>query len=172
MKLDQMFLDLYTKALKIPPCGDEVLVYGKVRESRLDGHIRRLVDERTPIEWDFAQAVESQWSGVTFPDQAQTIIHGQDEDTTLYWTVAPYVYEALTQSGDTASEALERMVNWANSTPKGKSEWGVHLPWLEGLNDVSGGFKSFVLSRNPTDATHEAAQVLGSYVAHLLKPRK
>lgn len=141
--------------------------------TRVGYHLLRLLSEgRSDVERNFGLAylnyasnainelksedMEKAW-------KAQDVIGLEGENTCMWWTYAPYIYQTLTkENGINEQDSFGRVIRWAESgfseDEKAYIASGLHLRGLEGFNKYrSGGLSSssYVLSRNSQGPSHQ-----------------
>jgi hypothetical protein len=156
-------VDLYFDALRRPL--DFCLDRRRGDRGRLHGHQRRLREPgRSPEEAALGGALDAiLLKGVVAPPEAaDSVLNGQSQDTTMFWTLSPYVLQRLRGAGFGEAAAVARLVSWGASGDR--RSVGTSLEGLEAFNVVKAGDRAeFVLSKDPSDVTHQAARAMASY---------
>ena len=161
--------------------------------SRVGNHcLRMLKRERTDVEHDFgrkllheiAQSSDSEEEGLSH--DIEWLIGGEGDNTTLFYTVGPYLYRELQMQGLDPERAFEQIFRWAEQATKQKKEafekakkdFGytgseanvISLQGLEFLSAFGMQHGTFILSQEHGHASHRLAEHLASTVARELKP--
>jgi hypothetical protein len=92
------------------------------------------------------------------------MIAGDRSDTNMWWTIAPYIFETLTQKGLSPQDAMDATMMWALNAGDMQGQAMepniVHLPGVDLPTDQAGKSTTFVLSPNPEDPSHELARLI------------
>jgi hypothetical protein len=86
------------------------------------------------------------------------VINGDGPDTTMWWTVSPYLQQVLSEKGLPAGISLKKVFAWANVNRLDflNSPSKIHLKGLEALNTEM-KTHMFILHKNPKDISHNLA---------------
>jgi hypothetical protein len=135
---------------------DYILRHG---ESRLGGHLKRLLtSSRSGIENQFGIALaellsedptcEKKYGSAG--EKMLDVALGEGDDTVMFWTFAPYLYDSLINKRITPEEAMRFIAEWASNGKAMSQE--VNLPGLKQFcTDTHGQSSTYIL---PTDTTH------------------
>ncbi|MFA6446425.1 MAG: hypothetical protein WCW14_04235 [Candidatus Paceibacterota bacterium] len=148
-------------------------------KGRQEYHMLRLLEkERSDVEKLFAADFINRYEEVrsilrerltddVFHD-ISFLVNGECPSTTMWWTVAPYLYNELLKYGLSSTESLVHVFEWAKGANAFEKD-EITLPGLEELN--SERIKNaFALSRNSRDMSHKYAKQLAKKVFDLLLP--
>jgi len=158
-------------AIRIQAVADEV-VQNALRKigpgDRLFSHLLRLLEGRSEAEKKFGHDLAVFWQptralmklrAAPFESRALETLNGQDVDTTVWWTLAPYAFLHLRNRGVTPQDAIMRLITWAAIPPHEAGSQVVHLRGLESYNrefqDVK--VRAFTLQQDPRHISHAFA---------------
>lgn len=136
-------------------------------------HLLRLLAEgRSEAEKTFAEAYIRHADNLYQSEEAQSddhaelwynmgkVIGGEGADTKMWWTFAPYLYEALSEGEKRVEpeEAIKRIITW---TEKAATDYAyldevsvIHLPGLEPDKDAPKEDTTYVLGDDPDHESH------------------
>jgi hypothetical protein len=119
---------------------------------------------RSQIEHDFGFALGLYAGNVmdnrssTDRNKAVDHISGESLDSCLWWTLSPYVFNTLSKRKG-SEEAVRLLIEWAESGESIRNSGDrVTLEGLDRYNVSSPSNRTFILSRNEYDASHELAR--------------
>lgn len=101
------------------------------------------------------------WLGV------KDVIGNEGEDTRMWWTYAPYLFDAFRRGELGEQDALRATFDWAKEAGEANFDGkmsGVHLKGLEFLKDEN-GWRTYILSRNPEGASHRFTRARAQEIA-------
>jgi hypothetical protein len=104
------------------------------------------------------------------------ILAGESDQTTMFWTVAPYIYMHLTSRGFDDRRSVELIIAWSGKPADTKLEGtSVHLMLLDGCMVLS-GFEGLVLrpfyldTYNADDISHKVADKIAEHIVNCSNP--
>ena len=137
-----------------------------------EGYMMRSLRRQGP-EFDFALAAAEYLSPLLVVDsenfrhiqkqaqQAIGVIGMRGPDSTMWWTFAPYLYQNMLAKGLAKEAALQRLVEWAKTSPKPNERIG--LAGLEMFDDE--GIRDYGLPKDVNNNLHKfTAQEAGRIV--------
>ncbi len=145
-------------------------------KGRHEFHLLRLLKTgRSLTEHDFALDYIENINSITdelekrgsFDEKSAIIglVNGDSADTTMWWTLAPYLQKSLKESGLTVKDSLMKVFEWAN-TGNGYRDnpTQIHLRGIEHLNKKIGA-DTFILSENPNGISHQYASQIANKIS-------
>lgn len=113
-------------------------------------------------------------------DQAEAIndvIATEGVDTTMFWTFAPYLFQALTEKNIAADQALAMISNWSKTgqstythkeVGRCNDDWTkTHLKGLEFISE-SGGHYQYILDKDAKHVSHSFTAQEARRIADML----
>lgn len=149
----------------------------QIPAGRNQAHLIRLL-EHGGVEATFAVAYIKHADSAIPPGTPQSdavydVINSEGSDTTLFWTFAPYLFQALSDRGVDAAEAIRLTLYWAKngvSVVNGRrsgGDWGkAHLKGLEFINEHQ--TRSYILTGNANDPSHKFTAQEANRIADML----
>lgn len=124
-------------------------------------HFLRMLDsKRSDAEQKFARAFlneEDKYFTNTGTENDRRLVNicsGEGNNTTMFWTFAPYIYKAIVSDGKTRSnQAIEMIMNWVQSAENTEDGYNISLPGLEKYNDED-GFMAWGLDLDQNSLSH------------------
>ena len=144
---------------------------------RIFSHLVRLV-QHGGVERTFAATWLEQSPMDKLGDQddaISSVIGSEGSDVAMFWTFAPYLFQALTAKGVAADKAISMILNWSKTGvstgnyDRGKRDesWNdIHLKGLEFMNQTS--YKQYVLSGDANHPSHKFTAQEARRIADIL----
>ena len=129
-----------------------------------EGYIMRALKKKDGPEFDFAIAAIPYLSPLLREDnesdsqeKAIAVIGMRSPDSTMWWTLAPYLYRNMVEKGLTQEAAFQRLIAWAKTSPEArgehKKEGRIGLAGLEMFDDE--GIHDYGLPRDVNNILHK-----------------
>lgn len=168
---------------------EEEMVKLKQIKARDFYHLLRLLRRNSETEISFAKAYiknsaiyfdgmyEDDGDEETKKQQRKVyrVINEEVADSTMFWTLAPYIFKTLLQKGVADNQAFSLTLNWAKDgvfqrkdAPNGEEKYSekLHLAGLKKFNDWDDS--TWMLSKDPADITHQFSEHVANEIAESL----